>query len=212
MQRHIITSIFLTLICRQMAPGKQTKPLPKPSGQNTTAIKVYPARGKQIRVVAGTGRTLVNLTEEISGCLELFDSYPPKRVSKQPLGIRIIDRVRKDDKYYLVLLTEAQSNCNVQGHCGAASDYTLIWLKLGADLKLEEKKAAVIEDCQSNISLIDPVDDAKEEPTFKLIRGKVTLEYGNMLDDDVHTISRLVYDRKSPEQGLVITTKEKKSQ
>jgi len=200
------------LICSQMAQGKQTKPLPKPSGQNTTAIKVYPARGKRIRVVVGTERALVDLTDDASGCLELFDTYPPKRKSNRPLGIKVIDRVRKDDKYYLVLLTEAQSNCIVQGHCGGASDYTLIWLKLDSGLKLEEKKAAVIEDCLSNISLIDPVDDTKEEPTVKLIRGKVTLEYGNTLDDDVHTMSRLVYDRKFPEQGFVITTKEKKSQ
>jgi hypothetical protein len=128
MQRYIISSIFLALICGQMAHGEQAKPLPKSSGQNTAAIKVYPARGKRIRIVAGTKLTLVDLKDDISGCLELVDPHAPRPIAKRPLGIRVIDRVRKDNKDYLVLLTSAQSNCNVQGFCGAATDYTLFWL------------------------------------------------------------------------------------
>jgi len=200
----------LVLICSQMAQGKQAKPSSKSRGQNTVAIKVYPARGKQIRIVAGTKRTLANLTDDISGCLELFDPTVSQRRSKRPLGIKVIDRVSKDDKHYLVLLTEAQSNCNVQGPCGTDSDYTLIWLKLDADLKLEAKNAAVIVDCRSYIFVIAPEDDAKGEPAVKLVRGKVTLKYGDTLDGDAHTTSQLVYDRKSPEHGFVITTEEKK--
>src|SRR5215813_8195868 len=127
MRRHIITSIFLALICGQMAQGQQTAPS-KPRGQSAAAIKVYHAHGKRIRIVAGTERTLVNLTDDISGCLDLFAPILSQRRIILPLGIKIIDKVRKDDKYYLVLLAEAQSNCNVQGYCGAASDHTLIWL------------------------------------------------------------------------------------
>jgi len=110
------------------------------------------------------------------------------------------------------LLTSAQSNCNIQGYCGAATDYTLIWLKLGASLKLEEKKSAVIEDCKSNIYIADPEFERLNEPPIKLVRGKLTIEYGNTLDDKVRTLSRLVYDRNSPEQGFFITESEKKSQ
>src|SRR5262249_30536090 len=143
--------------------------------------------------------------------------YPPKRIVKQPLGIKFVDRLKKDDKYYLVLIAQAQSNCNVQGLCGAASDFTLIWLKLGAGLKLEEKKFAVIEDCQANISVINsesdgPESDGEEWPAVKLVGGKLAIEFGNSADDTAHTVSRLTYDRKSPERGLVITAKEKKSQ
>lgn len=154
MQRHIITSIFLALICGQIALGQQAPP-PKSRGQSAAAIKVYPARGKQIRIVAGTEWTLINLTDDISGCLDLFDPHSPKYRWKLSLGIKVIDRVSKDDNRYLVLLAEAQSNCNVQGYCGAATDHTLIWLKLGAGLKLEEKQSAVIEDCKLNIYMID---------------------------------------------------------
>jgi hypothetical protein len=210
MQRHVITSIFLALICGQMAGGQQAPP-PKSHGQNTAAIKVYAARGKRIRIVAGTKRTLVDLTGDVSGCLDLFDPHTPKWRLKQPLGIKVIDRVRKDNKYYLVLLTSAQSNCNVQGRCGAATDSTLIWLKLGASLELEEKQSAVIEDCPRNVSVVAQDDSVKEEPAIKLTGGKLTIEYGNTFDDEVRTLSQLVYDRRFPEHGLVISTKEKKA-
>jgi hypothetical protein len=228
MRRHIITSIFLALICGQMAQGKQAKPLSKSRGQNATAIKVYPARGKRIRIVAGAKRTLVTLTDDISGCLELFEPRSPNRIFKEPLVVNVIDRIRKDDKYYLVLLAEANSNCNVEGLCGRQGDHTLIWLKLGAGLKLEEKKAAVIDDCQARINVValngakdagskviylpdrySDVDAKMEGPIIKLASGKLTIEYGNMLDDDVRTLSQLVYDRKFPEQGFVITTTKK---
>jgi hypothetical protein len=55
-----------------------------------------------------------------------------------------------------------------------------------------------------------PDDGAKEEPAIKLANGKLTIEYGNTFDDDVRTLSLLVYDRRFPEQGVVIATKEKK--
>jgi len=211
MRRHIITSIFLALICGQMAQGQQTAP-PKPRGQNTTAIKVYPARGKRIRIVAGTERTLVNLTDDVSGCLELFDPTISQQRTRQPLRIKAIDRVSKDDKRYLILLAEAQSNCNIQGYCGAATDYTLIWLKLGAGLKLEEKQSAVIEDCKANVYIADPEYERLDEPPIKLVNGKLTIEYGKTFDDNVRTLSRLVYDRSAPVKGFVITDREKKSQ
>jgi hypothetical protein len=217
MRTYIIAAIFLTLICPRIARGKQAKSPPPSRGQNAAVIKVVPGRGKQIRIVVGTQRALVDLKDEVSGCLALFDSYPPRRIVKQPLGVKVVDRVRKDDKYYLILLTQAQSNCNIQGQCGAASDFTLIWLKLDASLKLEEKKSAVVEDCRSNIFVIvpegeSPIREPEDGPKIKLNGGKLAIDYGNSFDDDVRTISALSYDRKFPERGLVITTKEKKSQ
>ncbi|HEU0186215.1 MAG TPA: hypothetical protein VFS27_12920 [Blastocatellia bacterium] len=195
-----------------MAQGKQAKSIPNSRGPNTAAIKVLPARGKRIRIVAGTRRTLVDLTNDVAGCLKLYDSHPPKWIGNQPLGIKVIDSVRKDDKYYLVLLTSAQGGCNVTGYCGAATDHTLIWLKLGAGLKLEKKTSAVIEDCKANVYMAEPEDDRLDESPIKLVSGKLTIEYGQTLDGDIRTLSRLVYDRNSPEQSFVITDKEKKSQ
>src|SRR5262245_41170993 len=94
MHRHIITPISLALICSQMAHGNQAPP-PKSRGQSAADIKVYPASGKQIRIVAGARRALVQLTHDVSGCLELFDPHTPKWRSKQPLWIKVIDKVRK---------------------------------------------------------------------------------------------------------------------
>ena len=211
MGRHIITSIFLALICGRMAQGQQAPPT-KSRGQNTAAIKIYPARGKRIRIVAGTERTVVNLTDDVSGCLELFDPTISQRRTRQPLRIKVIDRVSKDDKHYLVLLAEAPSNCNVQGYCGAGTDFTLIWLKLDAGLKLDRKQSALIVGCKENIYPTDPEYDSQDWPVIKLVRGRLTIEYGNTIDDVVRTLSQLVYDRKFPERGFAITTKEKKSQ
>jgi hypothetical protein len=211
MRKPIITSIFLALICGQTARGQQAPP-PKSHGQNTAAVKVYPASGKRIRIVDGTKRTPVDLTDDVEGCLKLYDSYPPKRIMNRPLGIKVIDSARKDGKYYLALLVSAQGGCNIMGLCGAANDLTLIWLKLGAGLKLEEKQSAVIERCKSNVYIADPEYDRDSEPPIKLVNGKLTIEYGNTSDDNVRTLSRLVYDRSSPDQGFVITDREKKSQ
>jgi hypothetical protein len=209
MRRHLITSIFLALICGQLARGQHAPP-PKSRGRSTAAIKVYPARGKRIRIVAGTERALVNLTDDISGCLELFDPTITQRRTRRPLGIKVIDRVSKDDKHYLVLLAEAQSNCNVQGYCGATTDHTLIWLKLDAGLKLEGKQSAVLVDCKANISMTDQEYDSQDGLVIKLVRGRLAIEYGNTIDEEVRTLSQLVYDRKFPERGFVIKTKEKK--
>src|SRR5262245_19584632 len=112
MRKPIITSIFLELICGQTARAQQAPP-PKSRGQNTAAVKVYTDSGKRIRVVAGTKRTLVDLTDDVAGCLKLYDSYASKRIGNQTLGVKVIDSVRKDDKYYLALLASAQGGCNV---------------------------------------------------------------------------------------------------
>jgi hypothetical protein len=57
-------------------------------------------------------------------------------------------------------------------------------------------------------------DDRRSQDwlVIKLVRGGLAIEYGNTIDDEVRTLSQLVYDRKFPERGFVITTKEKKSQ
>ena len=88
---------------------------------------------------------------------------------------------------------------------------TLIWLKLGASLKLEEKQAVVIEDCKSDVYIGDPENNGVDDPVLKLVSGRLTVGYGKTLDDKVRTLSRLVYDRKFPEHGFVLTTEEKKS-
>jgi len=60
--------------------------------------------------------------------------------------------------------------------------------------------------------MTDQEYDSQDGLVIKLVRGRLTIEYGNTIDDEVRTLSRLVYDRKFPERGFVITTKEKKSQ
>ncbi len=208
-----ITSIalFTLLAIFQAAPAKQGKPASTPKGK-MAPIKLSAGVGKQLRVVSGTNRAIINLTEDIAGCLTLFDPSMSSKRIKQPLGVKLLDQVSKNEKYYLIVLASAQSNCNVQSHCGAASDYTLIWLELDANLHLTRKQAEAIELCRSDIYVLDPQSNDQDAPPLKLTKGKLVIEYGSSDSGQARTNSKLVYDRTSPEQGFVITKTEKKSQ
>jgi len=161
----------------------------------------------------------VDLSNDVSGCLDLIAPAFTRRIMKESLGIKVIDIVKKDDRLYLLLLAIAESNCNVQGYCGAARDQTLILLKLGAGLKLEEKKSVILGDCKANIEIIEPEVDYNfmGDPVVNLVfvDGKLTIVYDKIVygpdgDEEAHTSSRLVYDRNFPEQGFDISNIEKK--
>ena len=91
------------------------------------------------------------------------------------------------------------------GHCGGESDHTLVWLKLDGQLALEEKRAVAVQQCQASLLLADLEEDANGNVSLKLKQGKLVVKYEDNSGDTVsHTLS---YDRRLPEQGLIITTK-----
>lgn len=212
MYQHILIIILCGLCCAQPLQGKPRKPLHELRQKNPATIRVHGAGGGRIRITNATNRTTLHLERDISGCLHLYDHLAPKWHSNVSAKIKVIDKVSKDSKYYVVLFASAPSNCNVQGHCGAGGeDYTVIWLKLDTRLRLEDKKRAVIEDCQSNIST-KRGDTDTEEPAVKLVDGKLAVEYGDEFGDPKkRTVSHLIYDRNFPEKGFVITTEEVKT-
>jgi len=128
------------------------------------------------------------------------------RRTKARADITVLDRVRSDGDYYVVLMAGAESNCNIQSMCGAASDYTLIWIRLDRNLRLKDKQAVVVEDCRSGISITDPPRKEDQEPKLRLVRGKLTVVYGNDSDPEKGITTRLVYDRKAPDQGFRTST------
>jgi hypothetical protein len=205
--------LFLTVISVGLSAQAQ-KATPCPSAHQQTAIplKVSKAARGRVRITNGKFQAVVDLEKDISGCFDLYDPTDRKFRVKDSAGITVIDIVSKDAKHYIVLLADAESNCNVQGHCGAARDYTLIWLKLDDHLKLEDKRAAVIEDCRSSIFVIEP--DYPREPDkdleLKLVDGKLNLKYGDISKDSADS-SRLIYDRNAPEKSFLITTEKAKS-
>jgi len=105
-----------------------------------------------------------------------------------------------------MLMASAGSNCNIQGRCGAASDYTLIWLSLDRNLRLRDKQAVIVEDCRSDISIIEPPRKEDRDPKPRLVAGKLTVLYGNDFDPEKRVTTRLIYDRNAPEDGFRTST------
>lgn len=194
------------------AQGRQTTRRTGSPQQKSTLPTVSKAIRGRVRISNGKYQSVVDLEKDISGCFDLYDPTDRKFRLKDNAAIKVIDRVSQEAKYYIVLLADAESNCNIQGNCGAARDYTLIWLQLNDRLKLEDKRVAVIEDCRAQIELIEP-DYSRgpdTEPPVKLVDGKLNLKYGN-ISDDKEDRSRLIYDRHAPEKGFLITTEKAKT-
>ena len=94
MRRHIITSIFLALICAQMAQGKQATPA-KITRAKYGCHQSLSGSWKANQDRRRNGTDFGKLKDDISGCLDLFDPILPKRRIEATSGIKVIDRVSK---------------------------------------------------------------------------------------------------------------------
>ena len=208
MRQYALCIICVTLSCALSLLGQQATQLNGASRQNADAFSLYQVKDAQIRLVSGTHRKLLNLAEDIQGCFGdlRYEGYPPRKTyGRAAAKLVVVDKVMKDDKRYVILHFSAPSNCNVAGHCGGETDHTLVWLKLDAQLALEEKRAVAVQQCQASLLLADLEEDANGNVSLKLKQGKLVVKYEDNSGDAVsHTLS---YDRRLPEQGLVITTK-----
>ncbi|MBK6796480.1 MAG: hypothetical protein IPG76_06750 [Acidobacteria bacterium] len=195
------------------AYSRQVRPAPSATKQKPALPAVTRAGNTSLRLAIGADSAIVDLKNDIQGCVgKLYDSFSTmKVVGKAIPKIKVLDRVAKDNNYYVVVLTTATSNCNIQGQCGAADDLTLIWLKLDSRLKLEGKKAIAIEQCRAFLHLVEPELDYDGNTSIKLSSGKLNVKFADEMDfnDEKHTLSELVYDRSLPENGFIITTQKK---
>jgi hypothetical protein len=158
----------------------------------------------------------VNLQGEIAGCTTgTYDGSDPK---SKPQGgaasTRVIDQIRKGTFWYTVFQTVLSSGCNVQGLCGAGSAVTVVWLQLDAKLKVISRKAVIVTECLTNTDATKWVGQSGDEikdlfdPQFRLVAGK--LEIGFQTEDyntKQKIVSSLRYDRRTPEKGLVVSSK-----
>jgi hypothetical protein len=174
------------------------------------AALVSRAGGKRVRVVAGEYKTILDLSKDVSGCLAPYDSMQPRqKLPRYPLGLKVIDSIRIDNTYYLVIAAGAMPNCNIQGECGAAdNDITLIWLKMNEHLHLQDKQAVLIDACRQRVRLVNPVqsDALSQWNALRMVRGELAVDYEAEAEtaDEPVVKSHLAYDRKAPERGLVI--------
>ena len=158
----------------------------------------------------------VNLQGDIAGCTTgTYDGSDPKsKPSGGAASTRVIDQIRKGKFSYTVFQTVLGSGCNVQGMCGAGSAVSVVWLKLDAKLKVISRKAVIVVECLTNTGLSkwagrtgnDVMDST--DPKLRMVAGKLEIEFKR---DDFSTkqttISSLKYDRKSPEKGLLVSSK-----
>lgn len=173
-------------------------------------IKVRSAGKGKAGIISGKLHSIINLSDDISGCLTIYDGTDPKRRMSDVTYFQLVDSVQKGQNLYVLLYATAQGNCNVQGFCGAAENSTIIWLKLNKNLKLIDKKAFVWEDCVKSIYATYPKINYESQSQFKLklAKGKLVIKNEKNLysETEDYEVSTLVYEHRSPEIGFIIST------
>ena len=166
-----------------------------------------------IEVSNGLTRRTLDFEEDISGCMDTYDPATGE-TDEVPAEIRVAHSAFRKGKYYLLLIASATANCNIQGLCGAGKDHTALWVKLDRDLRLEDKKAAVIGACQAGITIFDPYLDATGDiPSMKAEDGMLVIDFGNTRGNEEEDIYyRLSYDTSHPERGALITARVKEAE
>lgn len=164
--------------------------------------------------MAGKARSLA-FEDDLAGCWsEVHDGADPKSAPiPVVLAPRVIDEVRKGNAWYVTLQVTLGSSCNVNGMCGAGTTVNLLWLKLNQQLVVQKKQASLVMDCISDITLTKWVgrtgNDIKDatDPKLEMRGGVLQLEFER--DDYINkkkTVSKLRYDHRNPEKGLVISS------
>ncbi len=207
--RMIVSVVWLSILILFVYPAQAEKARPKSDEevQHTGDIKIKPSGRTKISISYGGLTNMLDLKKEIPGCLDLYDPANKSKIVKISATRKVIDIVSKDNYHYALLLLTANSNCNVQGMCGAAEDNTLLWIKLNKDLRLIEKKTADIEGCRTFISMSEPVDGDFSGALWRN-KGKLTVKYEMESQGSHPVVYTLVYDRNAPENGFMITSAE----
>ncbi|MBK7600311.1 MAG: hypothetical protein IPJ07_18050 [Acidobacteria bacterium] len=213
MIRHTLLTCLLFITLITPAYSRQVRPSPSATKPKPAPPSVTRAGNTRLRLAIGAYSAVLDLKNDIQGCVgKLYDSVSTMKVAGKAIPkIKVLDRVAKDNNYYVVVLTTATSNCSIQGQCGAADDLTLIWLKLDSHLKLEGKKAIAIEQCRAFLHLLEPELEYDGNTSIKLSQGKLKIKFADEMgfDESKHTLSELIYDRSIPENGFIVTTQKK---
>jgi hypothetical protein len=158
----------------------------------------------------------ITLQGDIAGCTTgTYDgSDPNSKPSGGAATTRVIDEIRKGTFWYVTFQTTLGSGCNIQGMCGAGSGVSVVWLKLDAKLKVISRKAVIVVECLTNTGLSkwagrtgnDVMDSS--DPKLRMVAGRLELEFQTEnFNTKQKTISSLRYDRRTPEKGLIVSSK-----
>jgi hypothetical protein len=180
-----------------------------------TKIKVTPLKKGKVQLARGKVKSVLDLSKDISGCIVTYDRSDPKTRKMDTTDFDKIDEVVKGGKTYLLLESEINSGCNVTGECGAATDLTLIWLKLNSRLQVESKKAVVVQSCfWGDINIIDDGETSREtDPKgyFEFKKGVLSIEVETNRNktDLEYTVTSVKYNHATAEKGLVVKTEKR---
>jgi len=177
-----------------------------------TKIKVTPLKKGKMQLARGKVKSILDLSKDISGCIVTYDRGDPTAGKMDTTDFDKIDEVVKGGKTYLLLVSEINSGCNVSGECGAATDLTLVWLKLNNRLQIESKKAVAVQSCfWGDINIIGDGETSSEtDPTGNFIFKKgilaVEFETNRYKTDLEYTVTSVTYNRAAAEKGLTVKT------
>jgi hypothetical protein len=188
------------------------------SGQSAPKIVVRGAGAGKIAVARGKARTLIDLGGETAGCVDVSGSLrrelDRRGCTAPPADYKLLDAQAKNNRIYLVVLSEAMGNCNVCGQCGATEAFALVWVELDARLRVLDKKSVPVEYCLDGTSLVSPeiteeeyTSDAELKLPFVGDLLRVEFEKSDIEKDErSYLLTTLEYNRKTPENGFVIKT------
>lgn len=179
---------------------------------------------KAVVTVTRAGKSAkINLSEDIAGCsfIEEGDykkSLERNRSAASPATFELIDVTERSEQTYLILLSRAYGNCNINGRCGASGAHSLIWIHLDSQFKFVEKSAATVEACIDETILVSPEwTDGRDDDFFgRKIRfpfrnNVLTVKYEKSIYGDdqkfEYELFTLVYDKNTPEKGFDIKSK-----
>ena len=172
-------------------------------------VKITYRQSGILKLQSRTAQATVDLRKDLDGCLRLFDgSVSTSRFTTDAISIRVLDEIIRGDKFFLVLQITTNGACNVQGMCGAGREVAVYWFQFDAALRREKFQHELISSCRQSIALEEPEDKHPElqELKLKIKDGKLALQYEKY--DYSHKENNksfsLLYDRKAPENGLLI--------
>jgi len=170
------------------------------------SLHVEPLGEARIRIQRGGERLELDLAREISGCSGPLFDQSVNETYEGGASFEKLDEAQAGPYTYLVLFASAPSNCNVQGQCGAATDSTLVWLKLNEDLKVAGKQAFALEDCRKGRSAKGDYPDGEQLQGKNLPwkDGVLWMEYEEESGNQAG-VRRLIYDRNHPDAGFQIS-------
>jgi hypothetical protein len=199
-----LLAIFGFALAQQVQPAAQSKKDP---------IQIAGMQDARLRFKLGRWVKTLDLKGELNGCWSaIFDATdsktPPAKVTLFP---RVLDEVQKSGFWFVVLQINLNSGCNVQGYCGAGSVTQVFWFQFDRRLNAMRRQSVMVSDCATNVEPLKftgrgGFDDIQTQ--LEMRRGILELSFERAdYSSKINTVSRLRYDRRIAEKGLLVSSK-----